>query len=244
VILPPNLYDLDTSTFEGCTSLSYVEIYDVHSFDANVFSDCTALETVKICGNNIGMVRDNQFGLDVPVKNVIFADGLTRISAEICKDFTNLRQVKLPDSVVEIGESAFFNCQNLETIEFSQNLTTIERFAFGSCSNLSSLTIPDSIKVIDESAFMGCSSLSEVNFGKNVEILRNTTFFSCSSLKKIHLYSNLRSIESSAFYGCENIEIVYEGSAAEWNAITKATDWAAGVGYYQILCSDTTIAPN
>ena len=35
----------------------------------------------------------------------------------------------------------------------------------------------------------------------------------------------------AAFYGCNNLEtITFKGTEAQWNAITKGTDWDSGAG--------------
>lgn len=72
------------------------------------------------------------------------------------------KEIKIPDSVETIGNRAFHNCQDLESITLPASLETIENRAFSSCRNLSEIRLPTSLKAIQSSVFDGCSSLETV----------------------------------------------------------------------------------
>ena len=71
--------------------------------------------------------------------------------------------VIIPNGVREIGEQAFFYCENLVSVTIPASVTAIREQAFRGCSKLRSVTLPEGLKVIEESAFRRCSSLSSVN---------------------------------------------------------------------------------
>ena len=71
-------------------------------------------------------------------------------------------ELVLPDTVTNIGESAFEKCVNLRKVTLPEGLKSISPFAFYGCSNLTSVAIPASVENIGESAFHGCSSLTTV----------------------------------------------------------------------------------
>ena len=48
----------------------------------------------------------------------------------------------MPDSITEIGESAFSGCENLN-IQIPDNITEIGSYAFFGCKALESITIPE-----------------------------------------------------------------------------------------------------
>ena len=68
----------------------------------------------------------------------------------------------IPNSVVEIGANAFYNCQSLETITIPNSVTKIGRSAFNACSALSSITLSENLTAIGEWAFDDCNNLIEV----------------------------------------------------------------------------------
>lgn len=65
------------------------------------------------------------------------------------------KEIKIPDSVETIGNRAFHNCQDLESITLPASLETIENRAFSSCRNLSEIRLPTSLKAIQSSVFDG-----------------------------------------------------------------------------------------
>ena len=70
---------------------------------------------------------------------------------------TALKEVVLPDDVQVIGESAFFNCTALTTVNLLQ-VTRIEKEAFRQCTSLAELTL-DKVAAIDKYAFYDCTGL-------------------------------------------------------------------------------------
>ncbi len=78
----------------------------------------------------------------------------------------NLSKIIMPDSLKEIGESAFMYCANLSEIELGNldNLETIAREAFFSCYGINKLTIPKNIKYINVQAFDYCTNLEYIVF--------------------------------------------------------------------------------
>ncbi len=58
---------------------------------------------------------------------------------ELCGSY--IERVTLPDSLIKIGNYAFFNCRNLTQLEFGPGLTVIGSDAFMNCSLLHHLTI-------------------------------------------------------------------------------------------------------
>jgi hypothetical protein len=64
-------------------------------------------------------------------------------------------------------------------------VTNIGDFAFFNCNNITSVTIPDSVLVIGDYAFYGCKKMTSVNIPKNVEDIGNNVFNSCGRLASV-----------------------------------------------------------
>ena len=67
----------------------------------------------------------------------------------------------IPDSVTQIGSTAFRGCTNLTAITLPANLTSIGQNAFNN-SGLASITIPSAVTYIGNAAFYNCASLTTV----------------------------------------------------------------------------------
>lgn len=111
-------------------------------------------------------------------------------------------------SVTSIGENAFYQCRNLNSIVIPSTITSIKNTSFKYCSKLTSVTIPKNVVSIGDEAFEGCSALADVHFslGCQLRSIGEYAFFSCNNLKDLDLWlSSLESIGKYAFYGCDNL---------------------------------------
>lgn len=95
---------------------------------------------------------------------------VTAIKTGAFKFNREIVEVYIPDSVVEMGESAFSHCLNLQIISIGAGLKNIPEFAFTSCA-ATEVVIPDTVTSIDYTAFWGCESLETIKLGKGIEAL-------------------------------------------------------------------------
>lgn len=125
---------------------------------------------------------------------------------------TRISEFALPDTVIEIGESAFNDAINMTTFEIgeSSQLTTIGKSAFDSDYKLAKIDLPSGIEYIGESAFHNDIDLKAVNNLENTKItsISKNAFDRCLSLEKIALPSTLRSIGTEAFRECIKLETI------------------------------------
>ena len=66
--------------------------------------------------------------------------------------------------VVRVGESAFWHCYNLKSVNFPDSLEYIGDFAFSDCSAIDSMAIPSSVQYLGARAFYKCTSLKKLVF--------------------------------------------------------------------------------
>ena len=92
----------------------------------------------------------------------------------------------------------------------------IEAYAFYNCIALTSVTILDGVTKIGGLAFAGCSGLTSVVIPKSV-----------------------MRIGGSAFRWCNRLEsITFEGTVAEWNAMSKGDAWNYRIKAKKVICAD------
>lgn len=113
-----------------------------------------------------------------------------------CKE---LSSVKIPESIIEISDSAFANCSNLVKVELPSKLVKIGVFAFA-YTRLTSIKLPDTVEQIGRRAFECCSFLKDVNIPKGIEVIESGTFGYCHKLKKITIPANVNIIKKDAFF--------------------------------------------
>ena len=101
--------------------------------------------------------------------------------------------------VVEIGEYAFLNCKNLNSVSIPNGVTSIAMCAFSQCSNMTDVNISNSVKTIELSAFIDCDGLTEVTL-LGVTTIGNSAFSCCANLKSVTFGNALIKIDDSAFF--------------------------------------------
>ena len=140
------------------------------------------------------------------IKSVVLAKGITSIAYLSFSGYTKLTSVQIPDSVTDIGASAFDNCTALSDMTLPKNLKTLGWLAFTGCSSLKTLTMPASLTESGGSAFSKCTGLKEVYFEKGSKAVEFEQFRFCTSLEKVVLPAGLERIGIDAFTGCTSLK--------------------------------------
>ena len=96
-------------------------------------------------------------------------------------NFSGVRKVVLPGSVVSVGEYAFYNCSSLSDITLKSGITSIGDSAFYRCSSLTGITIPDTVTEISGHAFQDCSSLTEIRFTGDAPAIGTWAFYGATA---------------------------------------------------------------
>ena len=127
-------------------------------------------------------------------------------------------EVVIPNSVREIGSSAFVNLKGvekmlledeeydapeMETLGIPDGVEKIGDYAFAYCMNLNTVEIADSVRIIGDRAFEGCENLKKIRLPAGLQEIEEFTFFLCWELKSIVLPDSIRKIGKNAFDGCE-----------------------------------------
>lgn len=79
--------------------------------------------------------------------------------------------------------------------------------------------------------------------GKPVTSIAESAFSHCSNLRRVTIPDSVTSIGESAFNYCDSLtSIIFTGTMAQWNAITKNQLWDTNTGRYTIHCTDGDLA--
>lgn len=194
VIFPNSLKRIDEYCLQGCVSLESVVIPDgVASIGCQFLEGCTNLKSVSLPKSLTKLESfwtfhrcPNLKTITVDEANPVY-DSRENCNAviETATDCLMLgcANSKIPDSVREIGPSAFELCE------------------------INSLVIPEGVKKIGCAAFCGCFTL-ETSIPDSVEVIESYAFNACHKLKEIIVPPSVKRIEDHAFYQCRNLSVV------------------------------------
>ena len=122
----------------------------------------------------------------------------------------------------EISDEAFKGCYNLKTLRLPAGLTQIGYMATAECVNLESIVIPASVEEIGDRAFEDCRSLQSITFGganpapgrfnapaasaSQLRRIGNWAFYNAHELQNLEIPEGVTEIGDGAFYGCTYLE--------------------------------------
>ena len=174
-------------------------------------------------------------GTDVVIPETICGIKVTRIYSGGVFGWKKLTSLTIPDSVTNIGDSAFEGCTGLKSVTIPDSVTSIDHHAFSSCDGLTSVTIGSGVRSIGDSAFEGCTSLAKINWNaENVEDFSeyNTVFSSAGTSGNgidVVFGDNVKRIPAYLFYSLDD-DYYYESPKIKTvtigNSVTSIGNYA------------------
>ena len=172
ITLPQGLQTLGANAFLYCENLPYVDVPDtLESAGSYIASDTTQLRcsigssaayTLSKNGTSFyddgyklrytyadrdgsvtGLALLKYAGTEAEVR---VPDGVTELIGWCCVGNNKVTSVVLPESVVKIGEVAFYKCKNLSSVTLPQGIVEIGDSAFAECPKLTVIDIPDGLQ--------------------------------------------------------------------------------------------------
>ena len=141
------------------------------------------------------------------IKTAIIENGVTSIGEDAFNSCYNLTSVTIGNSVMCIGDGAFWGC-GLTSIIIPNSVTSIGKNAFSGCLRLTSIIIPNSVTSIGDWAFQSCSGLTTITIPNSITSIGNAAFSSCTGLTSITIPNSVTSIEDRTFQGCTGLTFV------------------------------------
>lgn len=229
VTLPSSIKVINNSAFNGCSSLTTINLSDVEDVGYCAFQNCTSLTTVDL--SSCQHVGESAFIGCTSLTSLVSVAACTSFGISAFSGCSNLQSVDLQEGVklswyvfsgcsslssigtlkgVSIGEGSFRGCSSLISIDVSE-ASSLEHEAFSNCTNLQSVGDLSAYTSIGNSVFYNCQKLENVNLS-NCIYIGNSAFSECQKLQNVDL-SKVQSIGYSAFSGCSELETVGDISA-------------------------------
>jgi hypothetical protein len=186
-------------------------------------------------GVTVTITGYNGSDTELTIPDTLGGYSVTIIGEYALDSHDNITSITIPNSVTEIGWSAFSDCpidtvninmteipwgfsndfsDTLKTVNFGNGVKTIGGYAFEYCENLTTITIPDSVTTIGDGAFYGCDDLT---------IYCNFATYGCAyaiknEMSYVLLDGNVTDYEDGIIYVVDNgtaIFAYYTGDASE-----------------------------
>lgn len=124
----------------------------------------------------------------------------------------------------------------------NKQVSYIDTSAFENNSKIVSITIPDSVTKIGLWAFSGCTGLTSVTIGNSVISISSNAFSGCKGLTSITIPNSVTYIGEYVFANCTGLTSIYfNGTKAQWGAISKGSKWTYNAPVSNVICTDGTV---
>ena len=208
-----NLYTKDGKTLVlyaiGKEAKSFIVPSEVKEIGGYAFAYTTNLESVVV-PNNVSSIGNMAF-YHSTIKNIELSEGLTDIGDGAFYSCDNLEKIDLPEGLINIGASAFAFSSKITELIIPDSVVSIGDEAF-KCMQITSIVIPDNVTEIGVRMFEGCGCLTEVIIGSGVTSIGTYAFLRCSALESITIPANVKTINKGAFQDCTKLKsVVSEG---------------------------------
>lgn len=229
VTFPNSVTSIGQSAFSGCSGLTSINIPNsVNSIGKCVFSGCSGLTSITVENNNMFYdSRDNcNCLIETATNNLIngcqnsfIPNSIISIGQSAFYGCIGLTSIEIPNSVISIGQHAFQGCYGLSNVTIGNSVTAIEDYTFNYCKNLSSLIIGNSVASIGERAFSDCYNLSSIKIPSSVTSISNHAFDYCHKVATLTIPNTITSIGDNAFFNCRPSVLFISGDG-EWQGVS------------------------
>ena len=254
VSMPNTVLGVGDEAFAGCHELQRILLSDnLFYLGTGVFDYCDKLNNI-VLPKSLSTISGNPFfnwhgNLQIDSDNFVYEKSIlyNSLKTKILACMSIEKNLKIPSSVLEIGDYAFCGC-SLETVSLPISVEYVGKCAFlnryddieegeevfyswagpyygNSCLKI--VRLSPKMKIIEDKLFCGCKDLMSVYIPYGIECIGISAFEDCEELIEIIIPASVKVIKKNAFYGCkrqtkvvisEGIECIEE-SAFSWSAL-------------------------
>ncbi|MGI6744815.1 MAG: leucine-rich repeat domain-containing protein [Acutalibacteraceae bacterium] len=200
IVIPDSVITIGMQAFEYCINITEIKLgKSIKRINHYAFSSCnkvtvlTVPDSVEYMGagvlpsNYIDSLPDGPVYLgkmfyaykgEMPENTeIVIKNGTKGIAGGAFSGYRNLIKVTMPESVIEIGESAFVSCEKLGSAALPSKITKIYAGTFSDCKALTSVTIPEGVTEIQREAFTNCLMLDDIYVPDTIAVIGSNAFY-------------------------------------------------------------------
>ena len=235
VAIPASVKLIPSDAFAGCKKLAKVEIAGAEKIGKYAFSGCESLKAITLPAALTELDPVSFDGctalqaIDVAKGNEKYTslDGVVLVANE----------EKAEDGSLVFETIALYPAGKKGEYAVPETVKNIANRAFYNCDALTGIVFADGFKNIGEEAFFDCDSITTITMPESAGDIGSYAFASCDELREFIVYSNLTDYADNAFDGCyyinyDAVTIKVEDSSASLLIVVAAVLGVIGaIGY-------------
>lgn len=225
LIIPPTMSEIPVNkiadnAFYDCERLRSVTFPgSIDEIGKSAFYSCGKLKTLTFLGVP-NKIKDSAFNYS-PIDQVNISDikswcengtistsGGTPFGINgngyLCINNAIVTDLEIPETVIEIKDSAFHGCGSIEALTLPSTLQTIKSYAFSRCRNLTDVQLNDGLTTLGSYAFHNCQTLPKIEIPSSMTTINSYAFGSCPALIEVRYKGTLDSWMGITFTGIDS----------------------------------------
>lgn len=168
VVIPEGVKKIDAYAFANLTALEEIVLPStMESIEYGAFVGCTSLKKITFSGeNNLIIINQHAFE-NCDLRGTLDLGSVCVISDYAFSGNQKLESVKLPETLLSVGQYAFAGCRNLKNISVEAKKVKYGAYAFTGCKALKEFTVNSA--VLPEGMFYECTDMEKVTVGADVK---------------------------------------------------------------------------
>lgn len=235
VHFPSTLKEIGARAFEHCPQLKHVTLPDNCTVIWNDAFSFFSIDEVLIPAHFTDGKSFTRAFFSKTIGNIRIApenEALTLVDGVLySKDMkaiyyvpTETEQINIPETVEEIADHAFLNCDKLTSVTLPQSVARIGVKTFQGCSSLTNISIPDGVKEVLMAAFNNCTNLKKVTLPDSLTSITAYAFAN-TAIERIELPKQLTLLGDGAFEYCEALTEVTMPETVIQSQFYEDGDW-------------------
>lgn len=206
VTIPSKVKTIGDGAFLGTAIKSVTIPKSVTKMGYNVFAFCTKLTSADLSKTKLKSIKAETFSSSEKLVNVKLPNTITQIG-DMAFFGTGIKSFNASKNINKIGHGAFSFCKNLKSVDLSKTkIKVLNGYAFDCCEKLETVKLPSSVTEIGYSAFSN-TAIKSFTASKNLKKLGFSAFENCKKLTSVDLSkSQVKELSDSLFYSCTQLE--------------------------------------
>ena len=174
--IPDTVTSIGEMAFLGCTSLKSVKLSTgVAKIDKNAFGSCSALQEIQVAKDNPNFSSLNGVLYSKKQDTLVIypaaktdaaytiPSGVTSVAMYAFSENPYLETLTIPNSLIKVGDSAFYNCKNLRAVSYNGTEEEWNQITIGLLNEkLTGATIQYQERIIGDVNADGAFTVSDV----------------------------------------------------------------------------------
>ena len=174
--VPDSVTSIGEMAFLGCTSLKSVKLSTgVAKIDKNAFGSCSALQEIQVAKDNPNFSSLNGVLYSKKQDTLVIypaaktdaaytiPSGVTSVAMYAFSENPYLETLTIPNSLIKVGDSAFYNCKNLRAVFYNGTEEEWNQITIGLLNEkLTGATIQYQERIIGDANADGTFTISDV----------------------------------------------------------------------------------